>query len=191
MVYEIHTYGGGEFLVTILTAIKLLLGGSAYLTLIKAMAVLGLIIFIGWVVFSFRFHLSWLLWFALAYLGFFVPKVDVSVIDHLRPADTQVVTGVPALLGYAGHVSSALGDGLTRLMEQAFSLPADIEFRSAGSTTFSTARRRSTRSSPARILWRPSLPIIRADSPRHTSQAMGPKSRVRRRSSRVRRDTTG
>lgn len=135
MVYEIHTYGGGEFLVTILTAIKLLLGGSAYLTLIKAMAVLGLIIFIGWVVFSFRFHLSWLLWFALAYLGFFVPKVDVSVIDHLRPADTQVVTGVPALLGYAGHVSSALGDGLTRLMEQAFSLPADIEFRSAGYAT--------------------------------------------------------
>ncbi|MFZ5862416.1 MAG: conjugal transfer protein TraG N-terminal domain-containing protein [Nitrospirota bacterium] len=135
MVYEIHTYGGGEFLVTILTAIKLLLGGSAYLTLIKAMAVLGLIIFIGWIVFSFRFQLSWLLWFALAYLGFFVPKVDVSVIDHLRPADTQVVTGVPALLGYAGHLSSALGDGLTRLMEQAFSLPTDIEFRTTGYAT--------------------------------------------------------
>ncbi|MEW6682646.1 MAG: conjugal transfer protein TraG N-terminal domain-containing protein [Nitrospirota bacterium] len=135
MVYEIHTYGGGEFLVTILIAIKLLLGGSAYLTLIKAMAVLGLIIFIGWIVFSFRFQLSWLLWFALAYLGFFVPKVDVSVIDHLRPADTQVVTGVPALLGYVGHLSSALGDALTRLMEQAFSLPGDIEFRTAGYAT--------------------------------------------------------
>src|SRR3990170_166334 len=135
MVYEIHTYGGGEFLVTVLTAVKLLLGGSAYLTLIKAMAVLGLLVFLGWVVFSFRFQLSWLLWFAFAYLGFFVPKVDVAVIDNLRPAETQVVTGVPALLGYAGHLSSAIGDGLTRLMEQALSLPADIEFRTAGYAT--------------------------------------------------------
>src|ERR1700730_2963860 len=110
MVYEIHTYGGGDFLVAVLNGIRLLLGGTAYLTLIKAMALLGLIIFIGWVVFSFRFQLSWLLWFALAYMGFFVPKVDVAVIDHLQPGNTQVVTGVPALLGYAGHLSSALGD---------------------------------------------------------------------------------
>jgi len=135
MVYEIHTYGGGDFLVAVLNGVRLLLGGSAYLTLIKAMALLGLIFFIGWVVFSFRFQLSWLLWFALAYLGFFVPKVDVAVIDHLRPANTQVVTGVPALLGYAGHLSSALGDGLTRLMEQAFALPAELQFRSAGYAT--------------------------------------------------------
>ena len=135
MVYEIHTYGGGDFLVAVLNAVKLLLGGSAYLTLIKAMAVLGLLFFIGWIVFSFRFEISWLLWFTLAYLGFFVPKVDVAVIDHLRPGNTQVVTGVPALLGYAGHLSSAIGDGLTNLMEQAFSLPSELQFRSVGYAT--------------------------------------------------------
>jgi conjugal transfer mating pair stabilization protein TraG len=135
MVYEIHTYGGGDFLVAVLNGVNLLLGGSAYLTLIKAFALLGLIFFIGWIAFSFRFQISWLLWFTLAYLGFFVPKVDVAVIDHLRPANTQVVTGVPALLGYAGYLSSALGDGLTRLMEQAFSLPPELQFRSSGYAT--------------------------------------------------------
>jgi conjugal transfer mating pair stabilization protein TraG len=143
LVYEIHTYGGGDFLVAVLNGVRLLLGGSAYLTLIKATALLGLLFFIGWVVFSFRFQLSWLFWFALAYMGFFVPKVDVAVIDHLRPANTQVVTGVPALLGYAGHLSSALGDSLTRLMEQAFALPAELQFRSTGYATSLHALRAS------------------------------------------------
>jgi len=143
LAYEIHTYGGGDFLVAVLNGARLLLGGSAYLTLIKAMALLGLIIFIGWVVFSFRFQLSWFLWFALAYLGFFVPRVDVAVIDHLQPGNTQVVTGVPALLGYMGHLSSALGDGLTSLMEQAFALPGDLQFRSAGYATSLHAMRAS------------------------------------------------
>lgn len=135
MVYEIHTYGGGDFLVAVLQGVNMVLGGSAYLTLIKAMAMLGLIFFIAWIAFSFRFQISWFLWFTIAYLGFFVPKVDVAVIDHLRPGNTQVVAGVPALLGYAGHMSSALGDGLTRLMEQAFSLPSEIQFRQAGYAT--------------------------------------------------------
>ncbi len=131
MVYEIHTYGGGDFLVAVLNGVKLVFSAGAYSTLIQAMALLGLIFFLGWIAFTFRFQLSWLLWFALAYLGFFVPKVDVAVIDHLRPGNTHVVTGVPALLGYAGYMSSALGDGLTRLMEQAFSLPAGLQFRQA------------------------------------------------------------
>ncbi len=143
MVYEIHTYGGGDFLVAVLQGVIMVLGGSAYLTLIKAMALLGLIFFIAWVAFSYRFEVSWFLWFTIAYLGFFVPKVDVAVIDHLRPGNTQVVTGVPALLGYAGHMSSALGDGLTRLMEQAFSLPPEIQFRQAGYSTSLHAMRAS------------------------------------------------
>ena len=143
MVYEIHTYGGGDFLVAVLNGVKLVFSAGAYSTLIQAMALLGLIFFLGWIAFTFRFQLSWLLWFALAYLGFFVPKVDVAVIDHLRPGNTQVVTGVPALLGYAGYMSSALGDGLTRLMEQAFSLPAELQFRQAGYATSLHAMRAS------------------------------------------------
>src|SRR5579884_1849823 len=102
MVYEIHTYGGGDFLVAVLTAVKLLLGGDAFITLLKAVAILGLIFVAGWMALSVRLQFSWVIIFAIAYLGFFVPKADVSVIDHLQPGNTQVVTQVPALLGYLG-----------------------------------------------------------------------------------------
>ncbi|MFQ5779185.1 MAG: conjugal transfer protein TraG N-terminal domain-containing protein, partial [Nitrospiria bacterium] len=132
MVYEIHTYGGGDILVQILTGAKLILGSPAFTTLIGVIALLGLLIFIAYLSFSFRWEISWFLWLVIAYLGLFAPKADVAVIDHLQPGNTQVVTGVPALLGYFGHISSAVGDGLTRLMEQAFSLPGGLAFRATG-----------------------------------------------------------
>jgi len=48
MVYEIHTNGGGDFLVAILNGVNLFLRGSAYLTLNKAIVLLELIFFIEW-----------------------------------------------------------------------------------------------------------------------------------------------
>src|SRR5579884_6467 len=132
MVYENHTYGGGDFLIALLGAIKLLMGGNAFATFIKIFALLGLLAMIGWAVFSLRLELSWLVWFVLVYLGFFAPKVDVAVIDHLSPANTEVVTGVPALLGIFASLSSKIGDGLTRMTEQAFAIPAEVRFRDGG-----------------------------------------------------------
>jgi len=132
MLYEIHTYGGGDFLIALLGAIKLLMGGDAFATFIKIFALLGLLTMIGWAVFSLRLELSWIVWFVLVYLGFFAPKVDIAVIDHLAPANTQVVTGVPALLGIFAGLSSQIGDGLTRMTEQSFAIPAEVRFRDGG-----------------------------------------------------------
>lgn len=129
MVYEIHTYGGGDFLIALLNAVKLLMGGDPFSTLMKVFALLGLLVMIGWAAFSLQIDLTWLIWFAFVYAGFFAPKVDVAVIDHLNPAETEVITRVPALLGVFAHLSSTIGDGLTRVTEQAFAIPAEVRFR--------------------------------------------------------------
>ena len=62
-----------------------------------------------------------------------VPKATVRVVDRLDPTlAPAVVANVPIGLALFASLTSQVGDGLTRLTEQAFTLPDDLQYRRHG-----------------------------------------------------------
>ena len=62
-----------------------------------------------------------------------VPKATVRVVDRLDPAlAPAVVANVPVGLALFASLTSQVGDGLTRLTEQAFTLPDDLAYQRHG-----------------------------------------------------------
>ena len=62
-----------------------------------------------------------------------VPKATVRVVDRMDPTlAPAVVANVPIGLALFASLTSQVGDGLTRLTEQAFTLPDDLQYRRHG-----------------------------------------------------------
>ena len=133
--FELFTLGGGTYLVDLLNAVAAITGGGAYLMLAQLAGVAGL----AWVLFrtafggSWKDNAKWMLLFIAVWGAMIVPKATVRVVDRLDPAlAPAVVANVPVGLALFASVTSQVGDGLTRLTEQAFSLPNDLQYRRHG-----------------------------------------------------------
>ena len=133
--YEIFTLGGGTYLVDLLNAVAAITGGGAFVTLAQIAGACGL----AWALFrtafggSWKDNAKWLLLFVCVWGALVVPKATVRVVDRLDPAlAPAVVANVPLGLALFASLTSRVGDGLTRLSEQAFSLPADLAYRRHG-----------------------------------------------------------
>ena len=133
--YELFTLGGGTYLVDLLNAVAAITSGGAYITLAQLAGAAGL----GWVLFrtafggSWRDNAKWVLLFVAVWGAMIVPKATVRVVDRLDPGlAPAVVANVPIGLALFASVTSQVGDGLTRLTEQAFTLPDDLQYRRHG-----------------------------------------------------------
>ena len=133
--YELFTLGGGTYLVDLLNAVAAITGGGAYITLAQLAGVAGL----AWVLFrtafggSWKDNAKWILLFVVVWGAMIVPKATVRVVDRLDPTlAPAVVANVPVGLALFASLTSQVGDGLTRLTEQAFTLPGDLQYRRHG-----------------------------------------------------------
>ena len=133
--YELFTLGGGTYLVDLLNAVAAITGGGAFVALAQIAGLAGL----AWALFrtafggSWKDNAKWLLLFIAVWGALVVPKATVRVVDRLDPAlAPAVVANVPLGLALFASLTSRVGDGLTRLSEQAFSLPADLAYRRHG-----------------------------------------------------------
>ena len=133
--YELFTLGGGTYLIDLLNAVAAITSGGAYITLAQLAGVGGL----GWVLFrtafggSWKDNAKWMLLFVTVWGAMIVPKATVRVVDRLDPAlAPAVVANVPIGLALFASLTSQVGDGLTRLTEQAFTLPDDLAYRRHG-----------------------------------------------------------
>ncbi len=133
--YELFTLGGGTYLVDLLNAVAAITGGGAYITLAQLAGAAGL----AWVLFrtafggSWKDNGKWILMFVAVWGAMIVPKATVRVVDRLDPAlAPAVVANVPIGLALFASVTSQIGDGLTRLTEQAFALPNDLAYQRHG-----------------------------------------------------------
>ena len=133
--FELFTLGGGAYLVDLLNAVAAITGGGAYIQLAQIAGVGGL----AWVLFrtafggSWKDNARWVLLFVAVWGAMIVPKATVRVVDRLDPAlAPAVVANVPVGLALFASVTSQVGDGLTRLTEQAFTLPDDLAYRRHG-----------------------------------------------------------
>ena len=133
--YELFTLGGGTYLVDLLNAVAAITGGGAFVNLAHLAGVAGL----AWVLFrtafggSWKDNAKWMLLFVAVWGAMIVPKATVRVVDRLDPAlAPAVVANVPIGLALFASITSQIGDGLTRLTEQAFALPNDLAYRRHG-----------------------------------------------------------
>ena len=133
--YELFTLGGGTYLVDLLNAVAAITSGGAYVILAQIAGVAGL----GWILFrtafggSWKENAKWVLLFATVWGAMIVPKATVRVVDRLDPAlAPAVVANVPVGLALFASVTSQIGDGMTRLTEQAFTLPDDLRYQRHG-----------------------------------------------------------
>ena len=133
--YELFTLGGGAYLVDLLNAVAAITSGGAYIALAQLAGVAGL----GWILFrtafggSWKDNAKWILLFAVVWGAMIVPKATVRVVDRLDPTlAPAVVANVPIGLALFASLTSQVGDGLTRLTEQAFTLPDDLQYQRHG-----------------------------------------------------------
>ena len=133
--FELFTLGGGTYLVDLLNAVAAITGGGAYVMLAQIAGVGGL----AWVLLrtafggSWKDNAKWVLLFVAVWGAMIVPKATVRVVDRLDPAlAPAVVANVPIGLALFASLTSQVGDGLTRLSEQAFTLPNDLRYQRHG-----------------------------------------------------------
>ena len=133
--YELFTMGGGTYLVDLLNAVAAITSGGAYVVLAQLAGVAG----VGWILFrtafggSWKENAKWILLFVTVWGAMIVPKATVRVVDRLDPAlAPAVVANVPVGLALFASLTSQVGDGLTRLTEQAFTLPNDLRYQRHG-----------------------------------------------------------
>ena len=133
--HELYTLGGGTYLVDLLNAVAAVTSGGAYITLAQLAGAAGL----AWVLFrtafggSWKDNGKWILMFVAVWGAMIVPKATVRVVDRLDPAlAPAVVANVPIGLALFASATSQVGDGLTRLTEQAFALPGDLAYQRHG-----------------------------------------------------------
>ena len=133
--FELYTLGGGTYLVDLLNAVAAITSGGAYVMLAQIAGVAGL----AWVLFrtafggSWKDNAKWIGLFVAVWGAMIVPKATVRVVDRLDPAlAPAVVANVPIGLALFASLTSQVGDGLTRLTEQAFALPNDLQYRRHG-----------------------------------------------------------
>jgi len=133
--YDIFTLGGGAYLVDLLNAVAAITSGGAYVMLAQLAGAAG----VAWILFrtafggSWKDNGKWILMFVAVWGAMIVPKATVRVVDRLDPAlAPAVVANVPIGLALFASLTSEVGDGLTRLTEQAFALPNDLAYQRHG-----------------------------------------------------------
>lgn len=132
--WEIYSYGGGDFLRMVFTGIASLFGNGDYMMAMQSVAILG---FIGWM-FGIAmsggkgFDIKHLIVIIMVLGIGIVPKKDIIITDRVVPANSAVVGNVPLGLALVASGFSKLGDFFARSFETVFSLPNQVSYTGNG-----------------------------------------------------------
>ncbi|EJG1004452.1 TPA: conjugal transfer protein TraG [Vibrio vulnificus] len=144
--WEIYSYGGGDFLRMIFTGIAQIFGNSDYKAALQSAALIG---FIGVLIYAAfqkgQLDVKWVVGIIMTVMILIVPKVNVIITDRVVPANSAVVGNVPLGLGLTSTAFSKVGDWLTRSFETVFSLPNEVKYSGNGLLFASNLVEESTR----------------------------------------------
>jgi conjugal transfer mating pair stabilization protein TraG len=133
-VYEVYAYWNVQQLVAIFNGIVAIMGQDDFVGLLRAIAVLGLIIAAIAAIIRMRGDDvgTWIVFLAVFYFALFVPKVTVAIVDRTASNPPQAVANVPLGVAFFASATSHVGDWLTRSFETVFSLPSEVRFQGGG-----------------------------------------------------------
>ena len=132
--YDVYAYWNVTQLVAIFNGIAAIAGQNDFVGLLRATAVLGLIIAAVASLLRMRGEDlgTWMIFLVIFYAGLFLPKVTVTVIDRTSINPPAVVANVPLGVAFFASMTSHVGDWLTRSFETVFSLPNEVRFQGGG-----------------------------------------------------------
>ncbi len=132
--YDVYAYWNVQQLVAIFNGIVAIMGQDDFVGLLRAVAILGLIIAAVAAIIRARGEDlgTWIIFLGVFYFTLFVPKVTVTIIDRTALNPPQAVANVPLGVAFFASATSHVGDYLTRSFETVFSLPAEVRFQGAG-----------------------------------------------------------
>lgn len=135
MVYEIFTYGGGDYLVEVLNATIRIMGANSFTTAMRISILFGLISVLFDIAINGNFTkgVKYYISFLLIYNAMFVPKIDVIITDPINQIQgDRKVDNVPFGLGFMAHTISSLGNWMTDIFGMNFALPNDLQYNKNG-----------------------------------------------------------
>ena len=131
--YELFTYGGGDFLRHIFNGIAMIFGDGDYVLLLRAVVIIGVVVLLFSALLKGGIpELKGFVLVIFVLLGLFVPRVSLIITDRIIPANSSVVANVPFGPAVAIGFFSLTSDYLTRSFETVFSLPADLKYSGNG-----------------------------------------------------------
>lgn len=131
--WELFTYGGGDFLRLVFNAIASIFGNDDYQIAIATAALCGLLSIM--IMVAFRkgdLNIHWLIGIIMVYQIALVPKVDIIIVDEIVPANSSVVSNIPMGLALTATIFSRFSHWSTSTMETVFSLPNNIRYQGNG-----------------------------------------------------------
>jgi len=132
-VYEVYTYGNGDFIAEVFKSVNILVGSGDFVGLLQIGALFTLLAFLAQAAFGMIWSYTSLLVLVLMISVGYNVKVDIVINDVVEPEYTgTVIEDVPFIMGYTAYATSYIGYELTQLTETAFSLPDSYKFSQAG-----------------------------------------------------------
>jgi conjugal transfer mating pair stabilization protein TraG len=139
---EIYSYGNVDALHAIFWTVKLIMGGSDYLDIIRTFIIIGFMVAAISGLSGMRIEKSWgwLISLFVMFSVLFIPKTDVIITDKLGSQPPVVVQNVPWSIGFLKMITSTAGHTLTTLSETAAqtipdpkrNLPAELSYQRHG-----------------------------------------------------------
>lgn len=130
----IYAYWDAQQIKYVLDAVAMLTSMSDYTGLMKVFAIFGLFVAVATTFVKARGEDAaiYMLMLAIWYVGLFLPKKDVVVVDVAGGSGTYTVANVPLGLAVFASAESHIGYWLTKVSETVFALPGDISFEKTG-----------------------------------------------------------
>ena len=134
MNWDIFSYGSGDFLRMIFTAIASIFGNSDYGQAINIAALIAFLAVFIKSAFeqSSLYNFRWFLIMIMFYMIAIVPKQTVVITDRITPANSAVVKNVPLGLAATAGFFSHFGDWMARSFEVVFSMPNQMRYTQNG-----------------------------------------------------------
>lgn len=133
---SIHTYGGGDILKAVFTAVAMLFGDNG---IIGPMLFLCAAIGAGFACCKLlkdgsfdHFFYRFIIPFFVVYTVFSIPKTTVFIEDHLHSPKIVSVDNVPRLLAHFAEITSSIGFYLTEAIETAMHPVNDMKYSNTG-----------------------------------------------------------
>lgn len=129
----VYVYGAGGVFAQFFNAIPAAVGSGTFTILLRISALLAGTTALASAIFR-RDFLLCVKWFATFYLVFYIifwPKVSVEIIDR-TDSRHYAVDNIPMGLGVLASLTTTIGDALTRLTDEIFSMPDDLGYSKTG-----------------------------------------------------------
>lgn len=134
---EVFSFGNGDFLFQIFTAIKGIMGDGSFATLMRIAIFGGFLVLLYQLFFSMNIAtvgigtIKHYIFIIIIVSIMFIPKTDIVIRDEIKNTQTSV-TNVPLGIGLMAHFFTTAERGITTMTENYFSTPDDLKFYNTG-----------------------------------------------------------